>query len=270
VRFYFLTIFPGIIDAYWRQGILSRAAENGFLEIETIDLRDFSGNKYRKIDKPVFGHGRGMLFEPGPLKKAIGSVREKNPKVKVIYMTPSGKRFDNLAAKELGTHEALLFIAARYEGIDERIARAEADYEISIGDYVLTGGELPSLVVADAVSRFLPGTVKEESVAEESFEHGLLEHGHYTEPIEFDGVKVPDVLRSGDHGAVDSYRTEESLKKTYFNRPDLYAEWRPKLEMGQSANTLTRLKKENKEWEKNIRIIEKISKEWKNVGRNKE
>jgi tRNA (guanine37-N1)-methyltransferase len=270
VRFYILTIFPEIVRVYWENGILSKAAENGLLSVGTIDLREFSRNKYRKIDKPIYGAGRGMLFEPGPLSDAIDSVKAGDPQVKTVFLTPSGKKFDNRMARELAKEESLLLIAARYEGIDERIIATKVDYEISAGDYVLTGGELPAMAVADAVSRFLPGAVKDESVSEESFENGLLEHGHYTEPAVFDGLEVPEVLRSGDHRAVAEYRFYESLKKTYFNRPDLFAEWLPELKTGASGNMLTRIKKENKEWEKILKHIEKISKEWKNVGRNKQ
>lgn len=270
MRFYILTIFPEIVRGYWEQGILSKAADNGLLTVETIDLRGFSRNKYRKIDKPIYGAGRGMLFEPGPLSDAVDSVKSGDPSVKTVFLTPSGKKFDNRVAKELAKENSLLLIAARYEGIDERFIRTKVDYEISVGDYILTGGELPAMTVADAVSRFLPGAIKDESVSDESFENGLLEYGHYTEPAVFDGLEVPEVLRSGDHRAVAEYRFYESLKKTYFNRPDLFAKWMPELKASQSGNKLTRLKKENNEWEKILKYIEKISKEWKNVGRNKQ
>lgn len=267
--FHAITIFPEALDAYLKFGILSKAAEKGAIEVKVYDLRDYAGNKYRKIDKPVYGHGRGMLFEPGPLANLLRSILKDKPQAKVVYLTPQGKKFDNVTAKELSSHEDVVLIAARYEGIDARIVEEFVDYEISVGDYVLTGGELPALTVIDAAARFAEGTVKPESVAEDSFENGLVEYEHWTEPVEFEGRTVPEMLRSGDHKAIAEFRFERSLRKTYFNRPDLLRDLPlPTAESG-STDELKRLRKQNKELDKYKLLIERISKEWRDGRRNR-
>ncbi len=267
--FHVITIFPGAVKAYTGFGILSKAVESGAIETKVYDLRDYAVNKYRKIDKPVFGHGKGMLFEPGPLAKAIRSIRKERPAAKVAYLTPQGRRFDNRLARELAGTGDLILIAARYEGIDARIVEEFADYEISVGDYVLTGGELPALTVIDATARFVEGTVKADSVAEESFEDGLVEYEHWTEPVDFEDRAVPEVLRSGDHKAIAGFRLERSLRKTYFNRPELLRDYPLPVAETATADELKILRKRNAQLEKYQLLIQRISKEWRDGRRNR-
>ncbi len=269
MRFCVVTIFPEMIRDYFKTGILSHAIKKGLIDIITVDLKDFAGNRYNKVDKPIFGEGKGMLFRPEPLKKALAYAKQDMPNAKVIAMTPSGQRFDNGFARNLVKENDLIIIASRYEGIDRRFLDLYVDMEISIGDYVLTGGELPALCLIDAVSRFVEGSVKSESVNADSFENGLLEHAHYTEPVEFEGLKVPDVLRSGNHNEVREWRKYDSLKRTYFQRTDLLRNYSYTIESGESKNPLTKLKKENKNRGKILELIQKIAKEWKNGRRNR-
>lgn len=266
--FHAVTIFPELIRDYFNYGIISRAVDSGDIKVYTHQLRDYAENKYLKIDKPVFGHGKGMLFEPGPLQSVIKSIKKDHPRFPVIFLSPNGKKFDVNTAKRLSGEEGLILISARYEGIDSRIIDSLVDEVYTVGDYVLTGGELPLLIVMDAVSRFVGETVKAGSLEEESFENGLVEYDHYTEPVVFNGTEVPEVLRSGDHGQIERFRLESSLRNTYLNRPDLFGDFRIPLPDVKSRNELTRLKKQNKAREQYLFTIQKIAEEWKNGRRN--
>ena len=270
MEFHVVTIFPDMIENYLKAGILGRANRDGLIRVKAHNLRDFALNRYGQIDDGIFGAGKGMLFRPEPLKGMLSRIKEESPESRVIYLTPQGKPFSNKIARRLSREKSLILLAARYEGIDCRIVETEVDEEISVGDYVLTGGELPALTVMDAVSRFVEGSIKSESADEDSFENGLLEHGHYTQPVNFEGLEVPEILRSGNHEAVEKYRFFESLKKTYFNRPDLLLAFDAPVDAGETKNPLKILQRQNEKRRELLIQIEKIAKEWKDGRRNSE
>lgn len=216
-----ITIFPESLKGILNESILKRAQEKNKVSIKVHNLRDYSLDKHRKVDDRPFGGGPGMVLTPQPLFDAIKAVKGRR-KAKVIYMDPAGKTFTQSQAKQLTKHRNLIIICGHYEGIDERVRSELVDESISIGDYVLTGGEIPAMVVIDAVTRLLPGVLgKEESLLVESFEDGLLEGPVYTRPANFRGMKVPDVLLSGNHSAISQWQKTESVKRTRKNRPDL-------------------------------------------------
>lgn len=204
--------------------MLGIAQEKGALEFHTHDLRTWTYDFHRTVDDAPYGGGQGMVMKPQPLFEGVEAIKEEMSPVKptVIFFTPTGKTFNQKMAEKLATHDALLMVCGRYEGFDQRAVDELADIELSIGDYVLTGGELPAMVVADAVTRLQPGVLGDEmSAVDESFSSGFLEYPHYTRPADFRGLKVPDVLLSGNHGAVDKWRADQALKKTQERRPDL-------------------------------------------------
>jgi tRNA (guanine37-N1)-methyltransferase len=204
------------------ESLIKKACDKGLLNINLINIRDFTTDKHKTADDTPYGGGPGMVMKPEPLAKAIKSVL--GPKSKVILLCPTGTTLDQEKAKALVKEEHLVLICGHYEGIDERIRKKYVQEEISIGDYVLTGGELPAMVLIDCISRLIPGVVKEEgSVRQDSFYEGLLDHPSYTRPEEFEGEKVPEVLLSGNHKEIEDWRRKESLKKTALRRPDLLA-----------------------------------------------
>ena len=213
-----LTLFPEMF-APLQTSILGKAVENGLIEINYINIRDFSHEKHGKVDDYVFGGGDGMLMMPEPIYDAVMSVKQVNSHV--IYMSPKGKVLHQGVVKKLCTYEHLIIICGHYEGIDERIIELLVDEEISIGDYVLTGGEIPAMVLVDSVSRYIQGVLKQESTQEESFTNNLLEYPQYTRPEEFHGQKVPEVLLSGHHENIRKWREQQSLEITKQKRPDL-------------------------------------------------
>lgn len=215
---YVLTLFPEMFKGPLETSILKKAQEKGLIRFHFIDYREYSPTKHKKVDDAPFGGGAGMVLKPEPIYYAL---EDRFPGGRVILMSPQGKPFDQQLAKELAGEKSLAIICGHYEGYDERLRRL-ADYEISIGDYVLTGGELPAMVVIDAVSRLLPGVLGEqESPLQDSFYHGLLEHPQYTRPRSFKGMTVPEVLLSGNHEQIRIWRRKESLKRTKQRRPDL-------------------------------------------------
>ena len=215
-----ITIFPGMLAGFLGESMMKRAAAQGAVSFRTIDLRDFTSDRHRSTDDRPFGGGPGMVMKPAPLFAAIESVRA--PASRVILMCPQGRPFTQAIARELSSAEHLVFVCGHYEGIDERVREACATDEISIGDYVLTNGVLPAAVVIDAVVRLLPGVVGAEGGTEqESFSNGLLEYPQYTRPADFRGMKVPEVLLSGDHAAIERWRAEQSRQRTAARRPDL-------------------------------------------------
>ncbi len=217
-----LTIFPEMVNPFFSHGIIRRAVEQKLISALSIDIRDFASGKHRVTDDRPYGGGCGMVMKPEPMAAAIRAAKQKVPDAKTIYLTPQGRVFDQNVARELASQKGLILICGRYEGVDERICDEFVDYEVSIGDYVLTGGELAAMVVIDAVTRFIPGALGGEDSAEnDSFEDGLLEHDHYTRPPAFEGKKVPEVLLSGNHGAIEKWRLETSLIRTLLKRPDL-------------------------------------------------
>lgn len=267
MTFDIITLFPDIIEAYFRYGVLSRAVRNGLLEIRTHQLRDYSLLPHQKVDDPIFGTGRGMLFRPEPLDAVLKVCKQKQPSAKVVYMTPQGVSLNNRLARELAAEPGLIVISSRYEGVDARWIRKRVDIEISTGDYVLTGGEVPALALVDSVSRFLKGTIETDSVEEDSFENGLLEYEHFTEPLIYEGEEVPKVLRSGNHKRVEDFRLAGSLKKTYFNRPDLFLDFEVPIKESLTKNAVRSLQKRNQQISSYLKEIQKISKEWSDVRR---
>ncbi|HDM75795.1 MAG TPA: tRNA (guanosine(37)-N1)-methyltransferase TrmD [Deltaproteobacteria bacterium] len=217
-----LTLFPEIFSSPLQHSILGKALQKGLLNVNVRNIRDYAFDKHRQVDDRPFGGGSGMLMKPEPLAAAIEAVRKERPGIKVILLTPQGKLFNQEMAKELTTLESIALICGRYEGIDERIREHWIDDEISIGDYVLSGGEFAALVVVDVIARLVPGVLgDEESCIEESFSDGLLEYPQYTRPRDFKGYRVPEVLLSGNHEAIKEWRRRESLRRTFERRPDL-------------------------------------------------
>jgi tRNA (guanine37-N1)-methyltransferase len=216
-----ITIFPRMLDGFLGESMLKRAARSGAVEFRVINLRDFTDDVHRTTDDRPYGGGPGMIMKPEPIFKAVESVRGEG--TRVVLMTPQGRRFDQAMARELSGARHLVFVCGHYEGVDERVRQDLVTDEISIGDYVLTNGAVAAAVVVDAVVRLRPGVLGagEEAVRDESFHGGRLEFPQYTRPAEFRGMKVPEVLVSGDHGEIARWREQESLKRTRERRPDL-------------------------------------------------
>lgn len=215
-----LTLFPEMFKSVLGESIIGRAIERNVVDINYTNIRDFSCDKHNRVDDYPFGGGPGMVMKPEPIFRAIQNI--KTDKTRVIYLSPKGKVFKQSSANELSKEEHLVFLCGHYEGIDNRIIENYVDDIISIGDYVLTGGEIPAMVVIDSVVRLLPGVLKsDESFIEESHYNGLLEYPQYTRPREFNGHEVPEVLLSGNHKKIEQWRRYHSVKLTYHNRPDL-------------------------------------------------
>ena len=222
LRFDIVSIFPGMFESPFGDSIIQRAREEGLLDIRLHDLRDYSLNKHRKVDDNPFGGGVGMVMNVEPIARAIAAVKKEVPETRTILLSPGGKPLDQEKAWELSRLTSLTLICGRYEGVDERVRLHYVDEEISIGDYVLTGGELPAMVLVETVSRLLPGVLGDpESVVEESFHDDLLEYPQYTRPQDYEGYKVPEVLVSGDPKKIHDWQKSEALKKTMQVRPDL-------------------------------------------------
>ncbi|GLB25897.1 tRNA (guanine-N(1)-)-methyltransferase [Lacrimispora xylanolytica] len=223
MNYHILTLFPVMVLNGLHTSIIGRAAEKGLLSIEAIDIREYSTDKHRHVDDYPYGGGAGMVMQPMPICDAYDDLCEKiGKKPRVIYMTPQGKVFNQKIAQELAKEEDLVFLCGHYEGIDERALELIATDYLSIGDYVLTGGELPAMVMIDCISRLIPGVLNNDTSAEfESFHDNLLEYPQYTRPEEYKGLKVPEVLLSGHHKNIDAWRREQSIKRTLERRPDL-------------------------------------------------
>jgi tRNA (guanine37-N1)-methyltransferase len=223
MRWDVLTLFPQFIQAYLGEGILKRAIEKDLIQINVYNIRDFTTDKHRVVDDYIYGGGSGMLLKPEPLFKAIEFLKQDSEPAKVIYLTPQGTLFSQSIAEQFSKEDGRqILICGRYEGVDERVRTELVDQEISIGDYILTGGELAALVVIDTTARLIEGVLGQaSSKVEESFSSGLLEYPQYTRPREFRGCKVPEVLLSGDHKKIAQWRKEAALKKTAQRRPDL-------------------------------------------------
>lgn len=224
MRIDIVTIFPKMFDPVLGESIIKRAQNKGKVKIHIHDLRDYSEDKHRKVDDRPFGGGSGMVMRPEPIFRAVEYIKSKirRQKTKVILMCPQGKTFNQKIAKELIKYKHLILICGHYEGVDERVREYLADEEISIGDYVLTGGELPAMVLVDAIARFIPGVLGDKnSLNFESFECNLLEYSHYTRPAEFRGMAVPEILLSGNHKKIELWRKSLALERTKKRRPDL-------------------------------------------------
>ncbi len=220
MRIDILTLFPSVFESPFAHGIVGRAVARGLLTVAPLDIRAFATDKHRSVDDYPYGGGAGMVMMPGPIFDAVASLALP-PGTPVILMTPQGRSFSQAVAQELSAHERLVLLCGHYEGVDERVRARLVSDEISIGDYVLSGGEIPAMVVADAVTRLLPGAMDEESGREESHAAGLLEYPQYTRPASYQGLEVPPILLSGNHGAVARWRREQSLRRTFERRPDL-------------------------------------------------
>lgn len=218
MKFDVLTLFPEMFEPM-KQSIIGRAIEKELLEINFINIRDFSKDKYKKVDDTIYGGGAGMLIKPDVVWDAYQSV--KSEKSKVIYLSPQGKTLCQSKVEELAREKHLILLCGHYEGIDQRIIDKIVDEEISIGDYVLTGGEIPAMVLIDSVSRYIEGVINFESTSEESFSKGLLEYPQYTRPENFLGMQVPEILKSGHHENIEKWRRKEAIKTTYIKRPEL-------------------------------------------------
>ena len=218
MKFDVLTLFPEMFEPL-KQSIIKRAVEKNLIDINLINIRDFSEDKHNKVDDTPYGGGAGMLMKPDVVDRAYNSIKSEN--AKVIYLTPQGKTLNQRIVRDLSKQEHLILLCGHYEGIDQRVLDKIVDEEISIGDYVLTGGELPAMVLIDSVSRYVEGVLSDGSTDEESFSNGLLEYPQYTRPEVFDDVKVPDVLISGHHENIRKWRRERSLENTFKKRPEM-------------------------------------------------
>lgn len=227
MNFYVMTLFPEMITSGLNTSIIGRAVEKGILSLTAVDIRDFSEDKHRHVDDYPYGGGAGMVMAPGPVVRCCNHVKEMIPKerrekARVVYLTPQGSVFNQAKAEEWSKEEDLIFLCGHYEGIDERALELVVTDFVSAGDYVLTGGELPAMMMIDAVSRLVPGVLNNDTSAEfESFHDNLLEYPQYTRPEEFEGKRVPDVLLSGHHANIEKWRREKSIERTLAARPDL-------------------------------------------------
>lgn len=228
MRIDILTLFPEMFGPVLETSIVGRAVNAGIVDVKLTNIRDFAGDSYRKVDDAPYGGGPGMVMMCGPVFDAVEAVRaQTDPPGVVVLLSPQGRRLNQETIAELAGFERLIILAGHYEGFDERIREDLADVEISIGDFVLSGGEIPAMVVVDAVVRLLPGALGEpESINEESFSDGLLEYPQYTRPREFRGMSVPEVLLNGDHAKIAAWRAEQSAGRTQQRRPDLWEKYK--------------------------------------------
>jgi len=221
MRFDIITLFPEMFSAIKEEGVIARAIKKSIISITTWQLRDFSLNKYKNVDDKSYGGGAGMVMQVQPIRDCITEIKKQNPKTKVIYLSPQGKKLDQDLVEKLTTYDSLTMLCGRYEGIDERVIENDIDYEVSIGDYVISGGELAAMVVIDTISRRLPNVLGNEDSLMDSFTDNLLDYPHYTRPEVVDGHSVPEVLLSGNQAKIDAWRLEQSIKRTKQKRPDL-------------------------------------------------
>lgn len=222
MRFDILTLFPEMFSSPFQESILAKAIEKRLIEVRTFNIRDFALDKHRVVDDAPYGGGQGMVMKVEPIARVIGRAKSEDPSARTIYLTPEGKPLNQERVRELASRTHLILLCGRYEGVDERARELFIDEEISIGDYVLTGGELAAMVLIDAVSRLLPGVLgSDRSAVEDSFFNSLLEYPQYTRPSSFMGYDVPEVLLSGNHQAISLWRRREALRRTWVRRPDL-------------------------------------------------
>lgn len=231
MRIDIISLFPELIEAFFQHSIIGRARAAGLLELDVTNPRNFTYDRHHLVDDTIYGGGCGMLMKAAPLYAAVEAVRRQVPRRRVIFMGPAGKPFDQAKARELATYDQLILLCGHYEGVDYRVEEDLADETISVGDYILTGGELPAMTVTDAVARMIPGVLGAASgAADDSFYSSLLECPQYTKPAVFRGMAVPEVLRNGDHAKIDMWRRKASLSRTLDLRPDLleHSELSPK------------------------------------------
>ena len=224
MQFHILTLFPEMVENGLQTSILGRAIQKGLIGIHAVNIRDYTQDKHNKVDDYPYGGGAGMLMQAQPVYdawKAVAKPAEGKKPVRVLFMSPQGKTFSQEMAKELAQEEELIFLCGHYEGIDERVIEEIVTDPVSIGDYVLTGGEIGAMAISDAVYRLCTGVIREASHEDDSFENGLLEYPQYTRPVDYEGQQVPEVLLSGHHANIRKWRLKESLRKTYLRRPEL-------------------------------------------------
>jgi len=221
MKFEIITLFPEMFSAIKEEGVVARAIKKSIISISEWQLRDFSSNKYKNIDDKPYGGGGGMVMQVKPIRDCIAKIKEQNPATKVIYLSPQGQALNQSLVEKLASFDSLTLLCGRYEGVDERIIESDIDYEVSIGDYVISGGELAAMILIDSVSRRLPNVLGNENSLKDSFTNNLLDYPHYTRPETIDGQTVPEVLLSGNQAKIDAWRHQQSIEKTNQKRPDL-------------------------------------------------
>ena len=221
MKFDIITLFPEMFSAIKEEGVISRALKNSIISIREWQLRDFSTNKYKNVDDKPYGGGAGMVMQVKPIRDCLAKIKELEPNTKVIYLSPQGQPLNQKLVEELTKFDSLTLLCGRYEGVDERVIENDVDFEVSIGDYVISGGELASMVLIDAVSRRLDNVLGNKDSLNDSFADNLLDYPHYTRPESIDGESVPEVLLSGNQAKIDAWRQEQAMKKTKQKRPDI-------------------------------------------------
>ena len=221
MKFDIITLFPEMFSAIKEEGVISKALKNSIISIREWQLRDFSRNRYKNVDDKPYGGGAGMVMQVQPIRDCLAKIKELEPETKVIYLSPQGEPLNQKLVEKLAKFDSLTLLCGRYEGIDERVIENDIDYEVSIGDYVISGGELASMVLIDAVSRRIDNVLGNKDSLNDSFTGNLLDHPHYTRPESIDGESVPDVLLSGNQAKIDAWRREQAIKKTKQKRPDI-------------------------------------------------
>jgi tRNA (guanine37-N1)-methyltransferase len=221
MRFDIITLFPEMFSAIKEEGVIARAIKKSIISINEWQLRDFSENKYKNVDDKAYGGGAGMVMQVKPIRDCIKKIKEQEPETKVIYLSPQGEPLNQNLVEKLSSFESLTLLCGRYEGVDERIIDNDVDFEVSIGDYVISGGELAAMVLIDSVSRRLPNVLGNKDSLNDSFVNNLLDYPHYTRPESIDGDLVPEVLLSGNQAKIDTWRLEQAKNKTKQKRPDL-------------------------------------------------
>ena len=221
MKFDIITLFPEMFSAIKEEGVISKALKNSIISIREWQLRDFSRNRYKNVDDKPYGGGAGMVMQVQPIRDCLAKIKELEPETKVIYLSPQGEPLNQKLVEKLAKFDSLTLLCGRYEGIDERVIENDIDYEVSIGDYVISGGELASMVLIDAVSRRIDNVLGNKDSLNDSFAVNLLDHPHYTRPESIDGESVPEVLLSGNQAKIDAWRREQAIKKTKQKRPDI-------------------------------------------------
>ena len=221
MKFDIITLFPEMFSAIKEEGVISRALKNSIISIKEWQLRDFSRNKYKNVDDKPYGGGAGMVMQVKPIRDCLAKIKELEPETKVIYLSPQGESLNQKLVEKFAEFDSLTLLCGRYEGIDERVIENDIDYEVSIGDYVISGGELASMVLIDAVSRRIDNVLGNKDSLNDSFAVNLLDHPHYTRPESIDGESVPEVLLSGNQAKINAWRREQAIKKTKQKRPDI-------------------------------------------------
>ncbi|MDC0198199.1 tRNA (guanosine(37)-N1)-methyltransferase TrmD [Candidatus Thioglobus sp.] len=221
MKFDIITLFPEMFSAIKEEGVISRALKNSIISIREWQLRDYSSDKYKNVDDKPYGGGAGMVMQVRPIRDCLEKIKELEPETKVIYLSPQGKPLNQKLVEKFAKFDSLTLLCGRYEGVDERVIENDIDFEVSIGDYVISGGELASMVLIDAVSRRIDNVLGNKDSLNDSFTNNLLDHPHYTRPESIDGESVPEVLLSGNQARIDAWRRDQAIKKTKLKRPDI-------------------------------------------------